>query len=96
MEYTWHDLLGNVGVACILGTYLLLQLGRLTNEHLLYSLINGVGAALILVSLNFDYNLSAFIVEAAWLAISVFGVVLYGLRVKKQSLDKSLDKSLDQ
>ena len=92
MEYTWHDLLGNVGVACILGTYLLLQLGRLTNEHLLYSLINGVGAALILVSLNFDYNLSAFIVEAAWLAISVFGVVLYGLRVKKQSLDKSLDQ----
>ena len=88
MEYTWHDLLGNVGVACILGVYLLLQLGRLTNEHLLYSLINGVGAALILVSLIFDYNLSAFIMEAAWLAISVFGVVLYGLRVKKQSLDQ--------
>jgi len=88
MEYTWHDLLGNVGVACILGAYLLLQLGRLTNEHLLYSLINGVGAALILFSLTFDYNMSAFIMEAAWLAISVFGVVLYGLRVKKQSLDQ--------
>jgi hypothetical protein len=91
MEYTWHDLLGNVGVACILGAYLLLQLGRLTNEHLLYSLINGVGAALILVSLTFNYNLSAFIIESAWLAISIFGVVLYGLRVKKQSLDESLD-----
>jgi hypothetical protein len=83
MEYTWHDLLGNIGVACILGTYLLAQLGRLNHEHLSYSLINGVGAALILISLTFDYNMSAFIIEAAWLAISVLGVVLYGLRMKK-------------
>jgi hypothetical protein len=60
-----------------------LQLGRLTHEHLSYSLVNGLGAVLILVSLTFDYNMSAFIIEAAWLAISVLGVVLYGLRVKK-------------
>jgi hypothetical protein len=88
MEYTWHDLLGNIGVACILGTYLLLQLGRLTHEHLSYSLINGLGAVLILVSLTFDYNMSAFIIEAAWLAISVLGVVLYGLRVKKRRVNQ--------
>jgi hypothetical protein len=36
--------------------------------------------------------MSAFIIEAAWLAISIFGVVLYGLRVKKLSLDKPLGK----
>ena len=80
MDYQWHDLLGNIGVVCILGAYLLLQLGRLTAAHLTYSLVNGSGAALILFSLMYDFNMSAFIVEAAWLGLSVLGVVLYIMR----------------
>lgn len=74
VSYEWHDLVGNLGVVCILGTYLLLQLGRMNPTMLSFSLINGLGALLILVSLAVDFNLSSFIIEIVWLAISVVGV----------------------
>ena len=74
MDYGWHDLVGNIGVVCVLATYLLLQLGRLNVQSLWYSLINGLGAILIMVSLWIDFNLSSFIIEVAWLLISLLGV----------------------
>lgn len=72
--YGWHDLIGNVGVAVIILTYLGLQLGRIESRSLGYSVANAVGAALVLVSLFVEFNLSAFIIEAFWVAISLFGV----------------------
>ena len=77
MTYTFYDLLGNIGVFLIILTYLLLQLRRITSESLLYSVLNAVGAALIVVSLLFDFNLSAFVVEAFWVIISLVGIVNY-------------------
>ena len=74
MDYAWYDFVGNVGVAFIIVTYLLLQLGRLDSRTLAYSLLNALGAALVIVSLVFDFNLSAFVIEAFWLAISLFGL----------------------
>ena len=74
MDYGPHDLVGNLGVATILGAYLALQLGRLDGQGLAYSALNGIGAALVLVSLWVDFNLSAFVIEACWVAISLFGV----------------------
>jgi hypothetical protein len=74
MSYAWHDFVGNVGVATILGSYLALQLGRLGGRSLAYSALNGLGAALVLVSLAYDFNLSAFVIEACWVAISLFGM----------------------
>lgn len=73
----WHDIIGTAGAAMILVSYFLLQMERLSGTDLAYSAINGVGAALILVSLSVEFNLSAFIVEAFWLAISLLGVVRY-------------------
>jgi hypothetical protein len=72
--YHWHDLVGNVGVALILGTYFALQIGRLDARRVPYSLLNALGAGSITVSLLFDFNLSAFVVEAAWVAVSLFGL----------------------
>lgn len=77
MTYAWHDLIGNIGVALILCAYLLLQLQRMSATALRYSVLNGIGAALVLVSLSVDFNMSAFVIEAAWLVMSVFGVVAY-------------------
>ena len=74
MNYNWFDLVGNIGVALILIAYLLLQLKRIKSEQLLYSFMNGIGAILIIVSLIFDFNLSAFIIEFFWLLISIFGI----------------------
>ena len=73
MTYGPHDLLGNLGVAMILAAYLLVQLGRLDARGLTGSLINAIGAALVVVSLTVDFNLSAFVVESAWCMISLFG-----------------------
>jgi len=72
--YELHDLLGNIGVALVLLTYWLLQIEKMSATGRLYSLANGIGAALILVSLLFDFNLSAFIVEVMWLLISLYGL----------------------
>jgi hypothetical protein len=76
VDYAWHDVVGNVGVATILGTYLWLQMGRLDARSLAYSSLNGLDAGLITVSLLFDFNLSAFVVEVAWVLISLYGVVV--------------------
>lgn len=75
IDYAWHDLVGNIGVACILGTYLALQAGRMKPDDASYSIINGLGALLILVSLYFDFNLSSFVIECFWLVISVYGLL---------------------
>ncbi|HTK96869.1 MAG TPA: hypothetical protein VL379_02505 [Pseudomonadales bacterium] len=72
--YAWHDLVGNLGVALILGTYFALQVGRLDAKSIAYSALNALGAGSITVSLLFDFNLSAFVVEAAWVAVSLYGL----------------------
>lgn len=82
MTYSVHDLFGNIGVVLILGSYLWIQAGRTTVDDLSYSVVNGVGATLILISLFKDFNLSAFIVEAVWVAVSVFGAIRI-LRTKR-------------
>ena len=74
MSYQWYDFLGNVGVVMVLTTYLLLQLGKLPSNCLSYSGFNAVGAALILVSLVFEFNMSAFLIELFWLLISIVGI----------------------
>ena len=75
MTYGWHDLLGIIGVVLILATYMLLQLEKLSSTSFIYSATNGLGASLILVSLIYDFNLSAFIIETFWLLISTYGIV---------------------
>ncbi|MCG8433003.1 MAG: hypothetical protein MJA83_03100 [Gammaproteobacteria bacterium] len=51
-----------------------MQLDRLSQQHLAYSALNGIGAVLILYSLYFDFNLASVIIEFAWLAISILGI----------------------
>ena len=71
---TLPDIVGIVGVAVIILTYAMLQLGRIRSEQVLYSLLNAVGASLILVSLYFEFNFPSVVVEAFWLLISLFGI----------------------
>jgi len=75
MSYAWHDVAGNIGVVLILVTYLLLQLGKIRSEALSYSLCNAIGAGLILLSLYYEFNLSAFFVEVFWVLISLIGII---------------------
>jgi hypothetical protein len=75
---TWHDLAGSAGVILIVGAYLMLQLEHVGSTELSYLLANTLGAALILVSLFVEFNLSAFLMELFWLAISLLGLFRRG------------------
>ena len=82
MEYAWYDFVGSVGVGIIILTYVLLQLEKIRSESLHYSLLNASGASLIIVSLLYNFNFSAFIVEFFWVLISVYGIIKYFRKVK--------------
>jgi len=75
MKYGLIDFLGNIGVLILMVAYLMLQLNRLSSSGLLYSLLNLLGATLIIVSLVADFNLSAFVMEVFWVLISVVGII---------------------
>ncbi len=75
MIYSWHDVLGIIGVLFVLAAYLLLQLERMSATGPPYLIANGLGSFLILVSLANEFNLSAFVIESAWLLISVYGLM---------------------
>ena len=74
MSFHLFDLVGFIGVVLIIVAYLLLQLEKLPSSSPRYSLLNAAGALLIIVSLIFAFNLSAFIVEACWFLISLLGL----------------------
>ena len=74
MDYSWFDLIGNVGVLMMVVAYLLLQLEKMSGTSVSYLLLNAIGATLVMVSLLFRFNLSAFLMEVFWLLISLYGL----------------------
>ena len=89
MSYGLLDLIGNIGVVALVVAYLMLQLNKLSSDGLAYSLLNAVGASLIIVSLVYDFNLSALLMEVFWVLISFVGIYRY-FRLKafrSQTLD---------
>jgi len=74
MSYGPLDFIGNIGVIVLMIAYLMLQLNKLRSDGLAYSLLNAVGASLVIVSLLFDFNLSALLMEVFWVLISFVGI----------------------
>lgn len=66
--------IGLLGVIFTLLAYALLQTEKLRAETVLYCLLNILGSVLILYSLYFDWNFSAFIMEGMWLIFSIYGL----------------------
>ena len=83
MNYAWYDWVGSAGVVTIILTYILLQLERIKSESLSYSVLNGIGASLIVFSLLYSFNFAAFVVEALWVLISIYGIFKYFFNNKK-------------
>jgi len=77
---TLADIGGLVGVVLILIAYAGAQLRRLDATRAPSLLMNLIGASLILLSLVRDFNLSAALMEGAWAAIALFGLIRLGLR----------------
>ncbi len=77
MSFGWYDVVGIIGVIAILVAYLLLQINRIDSNSLQYSVLNAAGALFIIISLFYQFNLSAFIIEISWLFISILGLIRY-------------------
>lgn len=77
--------LGHLGVICFLAAYFLLQKGTLKSGDYPYLLLNLAGAALLMISLLHDWNLPAFLLEAAWFLISLYGIYKRATRVELQT-----------
>ena len=76
MNFHWFDWAGYIGVALVLLAFLLLQAHRLHGNGLTYQAMNIFGALGVMLSLIFgSFNLSAFMLEVAWIAIGIYGVV---------------------
>ncbi|HZX80375.1 MAG TPA: hypothetical protein VFE72_05440 [Lysobacter sp.] len=70
----WYDVVGLGGTLSILLAFVLLQTRRLSGTGLVYPLLNLFGAVGILVSLLGTFNLSVFLLELAWVAVSLYGI----------------------
>ena len=76
---TFPDLLGVLGVLCILIAYAGATSGRLDARRAPALALNLAGALLILVSLYFDFNLSAVLMEGAWALVAIYGLIRLAL-----------------
>ncbi|MEW5833292.1 MAG: hypothetical protein AB1763_10695 [Campylobacterota bacterium] len=84
MELSLTDLIGIFGVVLIVIAYILLQVEKMDARDLSFSLLNAIGALLIIVSLMFDWNLASFLMEFIWLMISFYGILKY-FKVRKNA-----------
>ncbi len=75
MNYQWHDLLGNIGVVLMIAMYLLLQMERIESSSYQYSIYNALGGLLVVISLMYEFNMSAFMFEGFWVVISLYGIL---------------------
>ena len=65
---------GLLGAALILGAYAGVQLKKLDPHQPPALLLNLGGAGLVLVSLYFEFNLAAALLEGAWVLIALWGL----------------------
>ena len=71
------DIIGNIGVAFFLIAYFLLQRGAVLHTQASYLLLNLSGSLFLIFSLLINWNLSAFLLEAAWALISMWGLIKF-------------------
>ncbi len=89
----WFDVVGTIGVILIIIAYGAVQTRRMRSEQLSYSILNLVGAAMILVSLRYSFNLASFIIEIFWILISLWGIVMW---FRHRPSDRPADNGTDQ
>ena len=74
MSLQWYDAVGLLGTLLVVGSYFLMQAGRLGGTSLAYQLANIAGSAGILVSLVGGFNVSVALLQCTWIVISLYGI----------------------
>ena len=70
----YSDIIGVIGVGFVVGAYIWLQINHDAARSVAYPACNALGAGMIIYSLIYDWNLSAFLIESIWAAVSLFGL----------------------
>ncbi|KLD65326.1 CBU_0592 family membrane protein [Dyella japonica] len=86
MTFFWYDWAGYIGVVLVLSSFLLLQARKLHGNGLVYQLMNVFGALGVVLSLLFGVaiNWPALLMEVAWIAIGIFGIV-HSARARREA-----------
>jgi predicted membrane protein len=84
MNLSLPEITGILGVIVIIIAYILLQLEKMDAKDLGFSILNTIGALLIIISLLYDWNLASFIMEATWMMVSLYGIIKYYKMKKTQ------------
>lgn len=67
------DIIGLIGSALFIGAFAYANVAT-TFDKLWFNLANLAGAVLLLASLWVNFNLAAFVLEAAWAVIALLGI----------------------
>ncbi|HET6913610.1 MAG TPA: hypothetical protein VFH71_09780 [Rhodanobacteraceae bacterium] len=84
INIAWPTIVGIIGTLAVLLAFFLLQARKLHGNGAIYQLLNAFGAAAIIVSLVYEFNLASMVLEIAWLLISIYGLVV-GFRHRRES-----------
>ncbi|KAB2940843.1 MAG: hypothetical protein K8F92_09145 [Hyphomicrobium sp.] len=68
------DIGGMIGVMMLLWAYFLLQSQQVKFDDYAFLGLNATGSCLIVISLLREFNISAFLIEVAWVAVSLYGI----------------------
>ena len=74
MILDWANVVGLIGSLLFIGAFAYANQAKQLNK-LLFNAVNLLGAALLLASLTVHFNLAAFVLELAWAAIALLGLV---------------------
>jgi hypothetical protein len=75
VQLGWVDAVGTTGTLIVVAAYLLTQLRLVAASDLAFPAANLCGSLLIVVSLAHNFNLASALMEAFWIAISLFGIL---------------------
>lgn len=89
-NYTWSDLVGNIGVVLLIYTFYANVHGTLNAQGFWYNFNNLTVAILLGINLYYKPNISSIIIEIFWLAISVYGLIKW---YKNEKVNNTDDKS---
>lgn len=91
----FYNAAGMIGVLLYVGSYSALQFGKLDGNSIVYCLLNGCAASMVLISLIYDFNLASALIQVIWISVSLFGMCKYwfnrkNVQAKKEDFANSL------
>jgi hypothetical protein len=75
LEKTWINLFGWFGVAGVLAAYLLLSFGVIESRDLLYQLLNGLGAILLIIESVWRKDYPFTFLNLVWAIVAIIAIV---------------------